>query len=138
MGILRGIWRSIAIGRTVDLARNIAEEGSIKEGYKRTIKEDITEDNPLGKAIFHAGKFEGKEEGYAEASDAYEQKLLDMADQFLAQTKNVEKEREEYNQLMDEYEAEIERLEAKASLTETENDYLRNLLSRERNLRKLA
>ena len=138
MGILRGIWRSTGIGRTIDTVKNIVEEGSIKEGYKRTLKEDMTEDNPIGKMIYQSGKYDGKEEGYAEASDEYEQKLIEMGDQFLAQKKVYEQEKEAYNQLMEEYEAEIERLEAKASLTEAENDYLRQLLLRERNLRKMA
>ena len=46
MGPLRGIWRSSIAGRTIDTVTNCVMEGSIKDGIKRTIKEDFTEDNP--------------------------------------------------------------------------------------------
>ena len=87
MGILRGLWRSTGIGRTIDTVRNIVEEGDFVDGVKRTIKEDWTEDNPLSSAIYNSGKYDGKIEGYAEASDEYEAKLLDQADKFLQQQK---------------------------------------------------
>lgn len=138
MGILRGMWRSLPLGRTIDTVKNMVEEGSITEGFKRTIKEDWTEDSIIGRAIYQSGKYDGKQEGYIEASDEYEEKLLRMADQFLAQKQVFEQEKEAYNQLLEEYEAEIERLQAKTSLTEAENEYLKRLLLRERNLRRLA
>lgn len=49
MGLGRLIWRSAPIGRTIDTVKNMVEEGSVVEGYKKTIKEDITEDNPIGR-----------------------------------------------------------------------------------------
>lgn len=80
---------------------------------------------------------EGKKKGYAEASDVYEQKLLDQADLFLQQIKDAEIERDAYEQLLDEYEAEIEKLTDKVNRTEEENKYLQELLIRERKLKKL-
>ena len=113
MGIMRGIWRS-------------------------TIKENFTEDNPIGKAIYDSGKHDGKKEGYQQASDEYEKKLLKQADEFIEQKKIYESERDAYENLLDEYEKAIEELENKVNRTETENALLQELLSRERRLRKLA
>lgn len=138
MGIMRGIWRSTLMGRTIDTVKNMVDEGSIVEGYKRTIKENFTEDNPIGKAIYDSGKHDGKKEGYQQASDEYEKKLLKQADEFIEQKKIYESERDAYENLLDEYEKAIEELENKVNRTETENALLQELLSRERRLRKLA
>ena len=138
MGIMRGIWRSTLMGRTIDTVKNMVDEGSIVEGYKRTIKENFTEDNPIGKAIYDSGKHDGKKEGYQQASDEYEKKLLKQADEFIEQKKIYESERDAYENLLDEYEKAIEELENKVNRTETENAFLQELLSRERRLRKLA
>ena len=113
-------------------------EGSVKDGIKRTIKEDFTEDNPIGKAIYQSGKYDGKVEGYEEASGEYEKKLLAQADEFLKQKKDFEKERDEYEALLDAYEQEIDELENKVDRTQAENELLQQLLIRERGLMKLA
>ena len=138
MGIMRGLWRSTGIGSTVDTIRNIVDEGSITDGIKRTIKENWTEDNPIGKAIYDSGKYDGKIKGYEEASDEYEQKLLEQADMFLAQKKVFESERDRYEELLDAYEKEIEMLENKSYKTEQEKEYLQELLLRERRLRGIV
>lgn len=138
MGLMRALWRSTAIGRTVDTVKNIVDEGSIVDGFKKTIKEDWTEDNPIGKAIYDSGKYDGKKAGYAEASDEYEKKLISQAEEFLSQKKNFERERDGYETLLDEYEKEIEILTDKANKTQEENEYLQQLLLMERRLRKMA
>lgn len=138
MGILRGLWRSTGIGRTIDTVRNIVEAGDFVDGVKRTIKEDWTEDNPLGSVIYNSGKYDGKIEGYAEASDEYEAKLIEQADKFLQQQKIFESERDEYEDLLDAYEQEIDALTEKVNRTEAENAYLQQLLLRDRKLRKIA
>ena len=138
MGILRGLWRSTVTGRIIDTVRNIAEKGDLVDGVKKTIKEDWTEDNPLGSAIYNSGKYDGKIEGYAEASDEYEAKLLDQADKFLQQQKIFESERDEYEALLDAYEQETDALTEKVNRTEAENAYLQKLLLRDRKLRKMA
>ena len=96
MGLKRGLWRSTGIGRTIDTVKNIVDEGSISGGVKRMIKEDLTEDNPLGKMIYDSGRYDGKKEGYEEASAEYEHKLIEQADLFLKQTRVFEEERDEY------------------------------------------
>lgn len=68
------LWRSTRIGRTIDTIKNIADEGSLVEGVKRTIKEDYCEDNPLINA--KSDKYDGKIEGDEETSCEYEKKLL--------------------------------------------------------------
>ena len=101
-------------------------------------KQEITEDNPLTSPVYKYGKYDGKKEGYAEASDEYEKKLLEQADEFLKQKKDYEKERDEYETLLDAYEQEIEKLENKVNRTQAENELLQQLLIRERGLMKLA
>ena len=137
MGLLRGIWRSTKVGRAIDTIRNITDEGSFVDGVKRTLKEDFTEDNLIGKVIYDSGKHDGKKEGYVEASYEYEKKLIMQADEFLKQTRVFEKERNEYETLLDEYEREIDELESKVNRTQAENAFLQQLLSRERSLKKL-
>lgn len=86
MGLGRMLWRSTGIGRTIDTVKNMVEEGSVIEGVKKTAKEDWCEDNPITSRVYQAGKYDGKVEGYEEASDEYEEKLLKQADEFLKQT----------------------------------------------------
>lgn len=138
MGLKRLIWRNTGIGRTIDTVKNIVDEGGIIAGVKRTVKEDICEDNPIGKVIYEVGEDDGKKSGYVKASAEYEKKLLKQADLFLEQQKICEVERAQYEELLDEYESEIERLESKISKTEAEKEYLQELLLRDRRLRKLA
>lgn len=40
-------------------SKNIVDEGSISGGVKDD-KEDLTEDNPLGKMIYDSGRYDGK------------------------------------------------------------------------------
>ena len=137
MGIKRFIWRSTSVGRIVDTATNIADEGSIIGGLKRTYKEDVCEDNPLTTHIYNIGKYDGKIDGYTEASQQYESKLIEQADKFLNQTKIFEEQRDAYERLLDAYEKEIEKLKNKMSRTVEEHEYLTNLLQKERQLLKL-
>lgn len=95
----------------------------------------------LDKVIEHETKpyvQAGEQAGYARASDVYEKKLLEQADHFLAQTQLYEKERDAYEALLDEYEAEIQKLTEKVNRTEIENQYLQELLLRERQLLKIS
>lgn len=60
MGLKRLLWRSNFLGQTIDTIRNIIDEEDVVEGTKRTIKENICEDNPIGKAIYNIGTYDGK------------------------------------------------------------------------------
>lgn len=137
MGLKRFIWRSTGIGRGIDTIKNISKERSLIGGIKKTINEDIAEDNPLTSAVYKSGKEEGKKEGYVAASDKYKAKLISQADEFLEQIKDLEKYREEYERLLDECEKEIKRLMDKVDKTNEENALLRELLIRERKLKSL-
>lgn len=137
MGFGRWLWRSTNIGGAIDTFRNIADEGSIIKGVKRTWKEDLCEDNPITSRIYQEGKFDGKKEGYVEASYDYETKFIRQADEFLKQKQIMENARDEYEKLLDEFEAEIEFLSNKVDKTKSENDYLQQLLLKERELRDL-
>lgn len=138
MGLKRFIWRTTGIGRTVDTVKNIIDEGSLIDGVKRTVKEYYCEDNPITSTFYNIGKYDGKKEGYARASDQYEEKLLKQADAFLNQTQIFENERDAYEQLLNAYENEIDNLSKKVNKTEMENEYLQQLLLRERKLKAIA
>lgn len=138
MGLKRAFWRSTVAGRIIDTVKNIVDEDSVVGGCKKTLKEDITEDNFIGKAIYDIGKYDGKQIGYEEASEEYEKKLLTQADKFLKEKIVYEEERTAYESLLDEYEQAIEELERKINRTEEENVLLQELMSRERRLRKLV
>ena len=138
MGLERFIKHLVVPGSYIsDMINNIKEEYDFIDGVKRTIKEDLTEDNPFTSAIYKSGKYDGKKQGYAEASDEYEKKLLEQAYEFLKQTKIHEKERDAYEALLDAYDAEIDMLKEKGNKTETDKEYLQQLLLRDRNLRKM-
>lgn len=70
------------------------------------------------KENLNKGRFEGMKEGYAAASEEYEQKLKNQAEEFFSQEKEFQKEREEYENLLDEYEKYIEELERNGADTE--------------------
>lgn len=80
---------------------------------------------------------EGRKQGYEQASNEYERKLISQADEFIKQTKVMKAERDAYENLLNEYEDEIQKLTSKQKLTEDENEYLKQLLLRERELKKL-
>lgn len=82
--------------------------------------------------------FEGKKQGYAEASDEYEKKLLEQADLFLQQEKDFLKEREEYEALIDAYDKKINELQNITEKTQLEKDLLQQLLLKERELINIA
>lgn len=138
MGLGRFLWRMTGIGRTIDTLKNIVEEDSIIEGVKRTSDEFWHEDNPITSRAYKSGEYDGKKQGYAEASDKYEKKLLHQAEEFLKQKKDFQRERDEYEALLDEYEKEIDMLNEKVNKTEREKEYLLQLMQKERELRKLS
>ena len=139
MGLKRWIKHMIfpcTIGE--DIAKNMIEEGSVVDGFKKTVKQEYCEDNPLTSPIYKVGKYDGKVEGYEEASDEYEKKLLEQADLFIQQKKDFLKEREEYESLLDEYDKKISELQIYANKTQTEKDLLQKLLIKERELKNLC
>lgn len=138
MGLGRFLWRATGIGHRIDTVKNILDEESIVKGVKKTVKEDFCEDNPVTAHIYNVGKFDGKKDGYAQASEEYEAKLLEQADLFLKQIKDFKKEKEAYEELLKEYEVAIAELEEKANRTEQENQLLQSLLLKERQLKKLV
>lgn len=138
MGLGRLFWRATGIGHRIDTVKNIIDEGSIVKGVKKTVKEDFCEDNPVTAHIYNVGKFDGKKDGYAQASEEYKAKLLEQADLFLKQIKDFKKEKEAYEELLKEYEVAIAEIEEKANRTEQENQLLQSLLLKERQLKKLV
>lgn len=138
MGLGRFLWKTTGIGRSIDTIKNIVGEGSVVDGVKKTIKEDYCEDNPITAHIYNVGKYDGKKDGYVQASKEYESKLLEQAELFLKQTKDFQKEKAAYEKLLEEYEVAITELEEKVNRTEQENQLLQLLLIKERQLKKLA
>lgn len=137
MGVGRMFLRLTGIGGAIITIKNILDEGSVVEGIKRTEKEYLYEDNPITSRVYQAGRSDGEVEGYKGASDEYESKLLKQADEFLIQKQIFESERDAYERLLDNYESEINALDAKIDKSEADKEYLHQLLLRERELRKL-
>ena len=138
MGIGRGLIRNLVpFARHAATIKNMVEEKSVVEGIKKTAREDICEDNPLTSRIYATGKYDGKKEGYVEASEEYEEKLLSQANEFLKQKTIFESQRDEYEKLLDDYENEINRLESLNVRTQEETEYLKELLLSERQLIKM-
>ena len=127
MGIIRLLKRSVIPGQmAVDIVKSVIEEKNLVKGIKKIAKETFTEDTPGLADLYNMGKYEGKKQGYVEASKEYEEKLLLQAEHFINQ-----------KELLDEYEIEIEKLEGKLNKTESENQYLSKLLSNERKLKQI-
>lgn len=80
---------------------------------------------------------EGKKQGYAEASDEYERKLLNLADKFTKEKDAFQKERNEYEDLLDEFDKKIQELQEKNNKSQQEIELLNQLLLKERELKKL-
>lgn len=80
----------------------------------------------------------GKDEGYQQSSDEYERKFLKQAKEFQEQIKTFGVEKQAYDDFIAELEAEIIRLKNKAHLTESENEYLRRILTTETMLKRIA
>ena len=73
MGLKRWIKHMLLpVTMYTDTAKNMIEEGSVVDGFKKSVKQEYCEDNPLTSPIYKAGKYDGKVEGYEEASDEYE------------------------------------------------------------------
>lgn len=121
----------------IDAFKNMIDEGSFVEGIKKSFKQEYCEDNPLTTPIYKAGKYDGKIDGYSEASDEYEKKLLDQADKFTKEKNTFQSERDEYERLLDEYEKIIKKLQEKANKSEKDIKFLNALLIKERELKKL-
>lgn len=135
---MRLLWRSSPITAGFDLVKAMVQEKSVVKGYKKVLKETYTEDFPLTAAFYKAGKKSGYKEGYECASNEYQQKLLQQADEFLAQKKILKENEEKYNALLDECEKEIERLKSENSKTKQECEYLKLLLKKQKELKKMG
>ena len=137
MGFMRFLFKTIVPGGRIGSALyNMVDEGSVVDGIKRTVREEITEDNLITSTVYKYGKSDGKQDGYIQASHEYEQKLLEQADLFLSQKEKFEKERNAYEELLDAYEEKICELQKNNKRTEDENDLLRKLLSKYKMLKR--
>lgn len=138
----RRIIKSISpIGGLAVTVYNIVDEGSLVNGIKRTIKEELTEDNIITAPFYQLGKKEGYREGerdgYIRCSREYEEKLRRQAELFLHTSNKWKKEKAEYEALLDEYELTIAELEAQISRTNS-GEYKKRLSNVKNYQRKLA
>jgi hypothetical protein len=137
MGFKRFLMKSLIPGYTqFDMIRKIAENGVV-DGIKEELKESYLEDMPIISHIYNAGKYEGKKEGYAQASFEYEKKLLEQGEEFLKQKRSFENQKAEYEELINTYEKYIDEMIQKDNLSAQEKDYLSQIMVMERKLKKL-
>lgn len=138
MGLGRFIIKTLNPTYTIfSVTKKIVENGLV-DGVKEEMKEFICEDHPVTSYVYKEGIYDGKKEGYANASDEYEKKLLKQADEFLKQSRIFESQKDGYEQLLDELENEIDELSEKINRTREENEYLQQLIMKDRKLRKMA
>ena len=138
-GIRRALVRNAIPGYTVGrVIKKFVKGDSLGDAIIHEGKEIICEDTPGLNLIYDVGKFDGKQEGYQEASIEYEKKFVELTNMFLKQKMVHQRQVEEYNKLLDEYEEVITRLENKVEKTEIDNKNLMALLATERKLRRLA
>lgn len=132
MGILDILKKIGDEAYTDNRGRKVSYGQMMSTGYKyQVITDKLTERD------FNEGKYIGKKEGYVEASNEYEKKLLKQANEFLKQKEIATTQKVKYDKLLDEYEKYIDELESKVNLSEKEKEYLNQLLLTERKLRKL-
>ena len=128
------------IYHAVDTVKKMNEHG-IVDGYKEATKELWLDDAPVVSHVYKAGKveghYQGKKDGYVEASNEYEKKLLAQADSFLRQNSIFEGEKAEYDALLLAYEKHIEKMESSVSSNSKEEEYMNSLILAERKLKKL-
>ncbi|ETI65981.1 hypothetical protein [Neobacillus vireti] len=135
MGFKRFLKKSLIPGYDIyDITKKIKDNG-LSEGIKERFREDL-EDTPVISQVYQAGKYEGKKEGYVQASFEYEKKLIKQADTFLKQKKNFESERMEYEQLLDEYENYITEMSNRNDLSAEQNRYLQEMILVESELKR--
>ena len=136
MGFKRFLKKTLIPGyNELNMIKKVSENG-IVGGIKENMKEYYLEDMPGVSHDYNVGKYEGKKDGYIQASYEYEKKLLKQAEEFLNQKKDFSKQRDEYEQLINEYELYIEDMSAKELLTSEEEKYLNKIMIMERRLIK--
>lgn len=135
MGVKRFLKKMVIPGYySYEASKKISENG-VKDGIKEIIKEDI-EDIPGISHVYKMGRYEGKKEGYSQASYEYEEKLLKQAEEFLNQKKEFSNQKEEYEELLDEYEQYIKEMQSKETLSKEEQEYLSKIIIMENKLVK--
>lgn len=137
MGLKRLFWRLTTVGKVVDITKNCFNERSVVGGVKKTMKEFLCEDDPFTSMLYRSGCYDGKKEGYMQASYEYEEKLLKQAEMFLENKELYERDRDNYEIILDEYEKVIEMLKEKNNRTEKDNYYLDELRIKKRELREM-
>ncbi len=132
MGIGRFLARTLIPGYSVvKTIKSIAENGLV-DGILIEGVEYFCEDNPVTSIPYKIGnddgKIEGKKEGYVQASNEYEKKLLKQAENFLKQKDTLVNSIEEREKLLDEYESYIKKQESQISeLTEEQLQLLKEI-----------
>lgn len=116
--------------------KNMKDHGVV-EGIKQQYKEDL-QDNPVTNHIYSQGKHDGKKEGFNEASYEFEKKLIDQARRFTAQTKIFEDQRSDYEELLNDYERYIAEMEAKSSLSPEQQQYIKQIVAMEQQLKNIG
>jgi len=106
---------------------------------KEKFREDFQEDNPITSKFYNDGVFDGKKEGYVEASNEYQKKLISQGEYFLKQANIAEEHLRTLSELLEDYEEIIEKLSRKLEKTEQEKRDLLDLMDmRNRLEQKLA
>lgn len=124
--------KKVLIAATVPGATSMYVVKQVSEhGVAGACKEEIKE-TPVINLVYKMGKddgkYEGKKEGYEQASNKYEKKLLAQAKEFKKQQQNLKNNSDTKDALMKEYEAYIQEQEkAIASLSKGKRELLNQI-----------
>lgn len=138
MGYKRLLKKSLIPGyRLKCIVENVAIYGLVK-GIKEELRETYLEDLPITSHIYNAGKHEGKKDGYVQASNEYESKFIEQANEFLNKTKDIRNQTDEYEKLLNDYDNYIHKIVQKDNLLEIEKANKSQVMITERKLEELG
>lgn len=122
-------------------------EKSKKKGWARFsdslgnfCKETVFEDAPITADVYGAGKSDGKREGYSLAAKVFGAEIRRLANKLVELKREskqlTERQKTDYERIIDLYDAELEKLNARCDRSEDENAYLRQLLEERKSLER--
>lgn len=137
MGMKRMALRILVPGYTAARQINMMKKHGMKKGLEME-GNDLVNDVPIIGHLFREGqkqgRYEGKKEGYVDASEVYEKKMKEQANRFLSEKNKFSKTIDDYESLLDELQLYIQSLERKKVLSIGEKADLEQAIELQHNL----
>lgn len=137
MGMKRMALRMLVPGYGVARQINMMKKHGMKKGIEMEAN-DLINDTPIVGHLLREGqrqgRYEGKKEGYIDASKVYEKKMKEQANRFLAEKNKFSETIDDYESLLDELQLYIQSLERKKVLSIDEEADLEQAIELQHNL----